>query len=211
MRSVRSFVAIECPEGIKKEIQKIQQELRAVMEDSFRTNVRGVSWVHPDGFHLTLKFLGPVTEDRLPKITEAVGRVAASFSPFTVSVEGVGVFPNTRVPRVIWIGAKAEGDVLARFQGRVEEVLDPLGFPRENRSFHPHLTLGRIKSERRDTDFQQLGDTLAKWLVENQQRACGQFEAKEVLLMKSDLQPGGAVYTPLATLRLAIGSERATL
>ena len=181
------------------------------MEDSSRTKGQGVNWVRPDGFHLTLKFLGHVTEDRLPKITEAVSGVATTFSPFTVSVGGVGVFPNTRVPRVIWMGVKTEGDILARLQSRVEEVLDPLGFPRENRSFHPHLTLGRIKSEGSEGDFRQSGDTLAKWLAENQHRVCGQFEVKEVLLIKSDLQPGGAVYTPLATLRLSIGSGRAAL
>jgi 2'-5' RNA ligase len=211
MRSVRSFIAIECPEGIKKTIHNIQQELRMALEESSRKKMKGVNWVRPDGFHLTLKFLGSVTEDKLFKITKAVSGVAASFSPFNVSVGGVGVFPNTRVPRVIWIGAKAEEDILTRLQSKMEEVLDPLGFPRENRAFHPHLTLGRIKSERREVDFQEIGDTLAKWLVENKQRECGQFEAKEVLLMKSDLQPGGAVYTPLATLRLGMGLGQSAL
>jgi 2'-5' RNA ligase len=202
MRSVRSFIAIECPEEVKKEIQKIQQEMRMCIESSSRNKGRGINWTRSEGFHLTLKFLGSVAEVQLSKITEAVRGVVGSFSSFTVSVAGVGVFPNIQIPRVLWIGAEGEGDVLARLQTQLEEVLDPLGFCRERRSFHPHFTLGRIKMERRELDFLGLSDILAKWLAENKQRTIGQFEAQEVLLIKSDLQPAGAVYTPLAKLKL---------
>jgi 2'-5' RNA ligase len=211
MISVRSFIAIECPEGIKEAIQKIQQELKMAMDISSSINSKVLSWVHPGGFHLTLKFLGQVDENRLSKVRERIGEVVASFSPFTIHIEGVGVFPSAKAPRVIWIGAKSVGDDLIQLQGRVEEVLDPLGFLRESRPFHPHLTLCRIKSERKELDFRLIRDTLSKWLAANQQKACGQFEAKEVLLMKSDLQPGGAVYTPLVVLKLGVGSKQATI
>ena len=106
----------------------------------------GIRWVRPAGFHLTLKFLGNVTQERLSGIVEVIGKVGPSIPPFMVSVSGVGVFPNARDPRVIWIGVRSVGEDLVRLQEGIEEGLEPLGFAREGRSFHPHFTLGRLKS-----------------------------------------------------------------
>ncbi len=205
MMSVRSFVAIECPVKIKEEIQKLQQELKTALQ--IANGPPQINWTRPDGIHLTLKFLGNVAEDRISMIAPAIRGVTDGFSTFTVSIGEAGVFPHTRSPRVIWVGAKSVGDDLVRLQDGIEKVLGPLGFPPEDRPFHPHLTLGRIKSDdrRRDLGFDK--KALTQWLLENQKKECGRFEAKEVLLIKSDLQPSGAVYTPLAKLRLAAQSE----
>ena len=165
----------------------------------------GIRWVRPAGFHLTLKFLGNVTQERLSGIVEVVGKVGPSIPPFMVSVSGVGVFPNARDPRVIWIGVRSVGEDLVRLQEGIEEGLEPLGFAREGRSFHPHFTLGRLKSfggTRRQVDSRPAREALVKWIAQNEQREYGRFEVKEVLLMKSDLKPGGAVYTPLAAVGL---------
>ncbi len=227
MMAVRSFVAIECPVEIKEEIQALQQELKMTLlgraqgqegtclpagrsEDQHHVLPHGppqINWTRPEGFHLTLKFLGNVEEDRISKIAQAIRGVTDGFSIFTVSIGEVGVFPHTRSPRVIWVGAKSVGDDLVRLQEGIEKVLVPLGFPPQDRPFHPHLTLGRIKSDdrRRDLGFDK--KALTQWLLENQKRECDRFEAKEVLLIKSDLQPSGAVYTSLAKLRLVAQSE----
>jgi len=206
MKAVRSFVAIECPGKIREEIQKLQQELKTALQ-----TVDGpsqINWTCLDNFHLTLKFLGNVAEDRISKIVQAVHGVTEGFSFFTVSVEGIGVFPHARSPRVIWVGAKSVGDDLARLQNDIEKVLGPLGFPPEDRPFHPHLTLGRIKSGDKKSGLGFNKTTLTQWLVENQKRECDRFEAKEVLLMKSDLQASGAVYTPLARMKFGGGGEQ---
>jgi 2'-5' RNA ligase len=233
MKAVRSFIAIECPVKIKEEIQKFQQELKMAMQTAqgppqiksedqvLPVRARGVgasekrsphgppqiNWTRSEGFHLTLKFLGNVGEDRISEIVHAIRGVTETFLFFVVSVGDVGVFPHTRSPRVIWIGVKSVGDDLVRLQGGIEKVLGPLGFPPEDRPFHPHLTLGRIKSDDRRSGLRFDNAALAQWLLENQKRDCGRFAAKEVLLMRSDLQAGGAVYTPLAKLRLAVQSE----
>ena len=167
-----------------------------------------INWTRSEGFHLTLKFLGNVGEDRISEIVHAIRGVTETFLFFVVSVGDVGVFPDTRSPRVIWIGVKSVGDDLVRLQGGIEKVLGPLGFPPEDRPFHPHLTLGRIKSDDRRSGLRFDNAALAQWLVENQKRDCGRFAAKEVLLMRSDLQAGGAVYTPLARLELGVGGEK---
>jgi 2'-5' RNA ligase len=142
-----------------------------------------------------------VAEDKIPKIAQAIRGVAYEFSTFTVSIGEMGVFPHPRSPRVIWVSAKSVGDDLTQLHGEIEKVLMPLGFSPEDRPFHPHLTLGRIKSgdRRRDLGFDKTG--LMQWLFENHKREYGRFEVKEVLLVKSDLQPSGAVYTPLARMK----------
>jgi 2'-5' RNA ligase len=167
-----------------------------------------INWTRPEGFHLTLKFLGNIAEDGITKIAQAIRGVTDGFSVFTVSIGEVGVFPHPRSPRVIWVGAKSAGDDLVRLQDGIEKILVPLGFPPEDRPFHPHLTLGRIKSGdgRSGLGFNKMA--LAQWLIENQKRECDRFEAKEVLLLKSDLQPGGAVYTPLARMKLGVRGEQ---
>lgn len=166
----------------------------------------GIRWAGPAGFHLTLKFLGNVPEKRLFEIVDGVSRVIPSFSPFTVHVGGLGLFPNTRSPRVIWIGVRSVGDDLVRLQKGIEGALEPLGFVCEDRSFRPHLTLCRLSSSGKRPVPSPGGGDLVKWLAQNEQRECGTFEVKEVLLVKSDLKPSGAVYTTLATMGLAVPS-----
>jgi RNA 2',3'-cyclic 3'-phosphodiesterase len=226
MNTLRCFIAIDSSAEIKKELQKVQEDLRMALEADAphsagprkkkvgaerkgppgKLGSREIRWVHPEGFHLTLKFLGSVQEEKLPEVLNVMGQIVPPFSPFSVNVGGVGAFPNTRDPRVIWIGVHSMRDELALLQKAVEDGLQPLGFPREARAFHPHLTLGRFKSYGRRPDSGVSGD-LGKWLMENKRRECGRFEVKEVLLMKSDLKPSGAVYTPLATLHLVAPAE----
>ena len=234
MTTVRCFIAIECPEEIKEEILKIQQELKmalGAMHDTLppTNQLRGTSdsdrrkridgperlgirWVRPEGFHLTLKFLGNVSQERLSGIVEVISRVTPSIPPFAVSVSGMGVFPNTRDPRVIWMGVRSVENDLGRLQEGIEKGLEPLEFSREGRSFHPHFTLGRLKSfwgTHRLIDSRPAREVLTKWILQNEQRESGRFEVKEVLLIKSDLKPGGAVYTPLAAVGLGVRKREA--
>ncbi len=199
MSTVRSFIAIDLPVEIKREVQILQQELKMMLEGLCK-----VGWVKTEGFHLTLKFLGNVQVSQIPEIAGTVERVVASFSPFPIDIGGVGVFPNRRAPRVIWVGVKTEGDVLARMQQGIEEALCPLGFEPENRPFHAHLTIGRVKSTGSGGNSLTSEDILAKWLAQNQDKGCGRFKVREVLLMKSELRPDGAVYTPMARMGLRV-------
>jgi 2'-5' RNA ligase len=201
MSDVRSFIAIDCPLKIKDEVLKVQQELKSAIQ-ALGGPVQKIGWVRPDGFHLTLKFLGNVPKDNLPKIADAVKGVTGSFPPFVVSIGGVGVFPNMTAPRIFWVGSKSGGDDLMRLQQGIEQVVCLLGIKKEDRSFHPHLTLGRVRTEKIGPDIFPIREAIKGWHLQNQERKCGQFEVKEVLLMKSDLMPGRAVYTPLAALGL---------
>ena len=184
---IRTFIAIEIAPAIIDRLTTVQQQLR-------RTAAQ-VAWTRPEGVHLTLKFLGNVPEERLPALGEALGHVAQHYTPFPLRVEGIGGFPNLRHPRVLWAGigeGQAPVSALAR---EVDETLTALGFPREERPFSPHLTLGRVKSP----------DGLAPLLALLATQADSQFgemRVEAVSLMRSDLLPQGAKYTELYRVAL---------
>jgi len=170
---------------IKTELSRLQ--------DSLKRQGASVSWTRSDGIHLTLKFLGDVDQAVIPKIIEALSTAAGSVSPFAVVAEGVGCFPNARRPRVLWVGLNG-GAPLVTIQDAVEKTTEPLGFPREQRAFHPHLTLGRV---RRPEGIERVVRELERQGFPRQE-----FRAHELRLMKSELQPGGAVYSQLHSVEL---------
>ena len=179
---MRLFLAIELPTEIKTVLSKLQTELRQLPAS--------VSWTKPDNLHLTLIFLGEVEAARLLALKHVCAEAARRFTPFTLALNGVGVFPTARNPKVLWAGLTDEATVLAHLHHELEERLVPQGFGRKDKAFHPHLTIGRIKA---------LGG--AKPLVERalaQPLPALQFTATELVLMQSQLDPGGSIYTPLA-------------
>ena len=185
---IRTFIAIELPDEIRHALAEVQKHLRR--------DVAGVRWVEPGSIHLTLKFLGSIPAEQIQPIAAAAAQVVQGDPPLTLGLSGLGAFPNPRRPRVIWVGI--EGDVarLGRLQTRLEEALGPLGFPREERGFRPHLTVGRVKDPRRPPD-------LTRPLADVAVPRCNSFDVREILLYKSDLRPTGAIYTKLQHLPFA--------
>lgn len=190
---IRSFVAIDLPDSTKDVLEGISQRLRRrVPRDSVR-------WSRVAGIHLTLQFLGNVPESDLPQIKDVLAQVGQRHAPFSFSVGGVGCFPNVRKPRVVWVGVQEESGAMAALQRDVVKSLAPLGFEPEKRAFRPHLTLGRVKRGVRSADLRHLGEVIAS-------AGIGELDHIQVAsfrLMRSDLRPSGAVYTPLAVLELA--------
>ena len=194
MERVRSFIAVELPSAARDAVERVMRELRATAGD-------GVRWVRPEGIHLTLKFLGDIDVDSVPAISTALGRCADSAAPFDLYLEGVGVFPNARRPRVVWVGLGGALESLQGLQQSVERELEALGFTRERRAFTPHLTLGRV----RDGASAQQGRALSEAIAGASVQPGVVLPVRELALMKSDLQPTGAVYTRLHAARLGQG------
>ncbi|MBI5755827.1 MAG: RNA 2',3'-cyclic phosphodiesterase [Nitrospirae bacterium] len=188
---MRCFISISLPEGTKRGIVAIQERLKSSGAD--------VSWTRPEGMHLTMKFLGEVEEKRLSKIETALNRAVSDISLFSLNVSEIGIFPDMRRPRVVWIGLKEDGDNLVRLQKGVEEELRKIGFPSENRGFTPHITLGRIRSNRNI-------EKLLNLIEEEKVIELGSFEVSDVHLMRSELKPAGAVYTELYKAVLVAGN-----
>jgi 2'-5' RNA ligase len=190
MSKIRSFLAIELPPTIAKGIERVQQDLKQSRAD--------VKWVEPSRIHLTLKFFGNIDEEACDEIMDAVGEAASEVKPFGLAVKGLGAFPNMRNPRVIWVAVEDGGGMLNPLQGAVEERLQARGYPREERRFKPHLTLGRVRSGRGKPELLER--------MENRFEAdLGEFRVERLVLFKSDLRPTGPIYTELRALKLGGG------
>ena len=190
-QKIRSFIAIELSEEVKTGLRRLQAELK-LPQHTF------VKCVAPDGIHLTLKFLGNISTQKVAEITRVMEQASLGISPFQLQITEVGAFPNMRQPRVLWVGIKGELDKLTGWQKRIDNGLVPLGFAKETRPFTPHLTLARVREGCSPGDRRSLGELVMKTPVEFNHA----LAVNSLNLMKSQLLPGGAVYSRLAEVKL---------
>ncbi len=140
MPRLRTFIAVEISPSVIARAGDLIDKLRIAPVE--------VAWVRPQQMHLTLKFLGAVPDVDTPDICRVLDKVAATFEPFEITCRGVGAFPNLRDPRTLWIGIEDGADELKRLQAEIDMALKTeLGYAKEQRGFHPHLTIGRVKRE----------------------------------------------------------------
>ncbi len=160
--------------------------------ERMRAAASGVGWVAPDNLHVTLKFLGGVEPGRLADTEVALARAASAAPPFDLTLGGVGAFPTSSRPRVVWAGVAGGRDALGTLAGRVDSALADLGFERETRPYSPHVTLGRVRAPRRDA-------ALAAAIEAGAGRGFGTLRVDRLVLMRSDLSPRGARHTVLVS------------
>lgn len=183
---MRTFIAIELGENIKEALSKIQSELKGADAD--------VKWVSPENIHLTLKFLGEVKEEKIPKIIQCLKDVCNSVMSFDIKIENIGAFPSLRSPRVIWAGIEEGKEKLLQLAGLVEDALVKLKFHKKERKFSAHITIGRVRSPKNKAALLQVMEQL-------------QFDplsqtVKSVVLFKSTLTPKGSIYEKLCEEKL---------
>jgi len=193
MAGIRSFVAIELSDQVREALAELQENLKAQVPP------KAVRWTRTESIHLTLQFLGDVAPGKVEAIAEALRGVGAGQAPFTIQLKELGVFPNPGRPRVVWVGVAEPSGALVALQKGVTQALEPLGFEPEKRPYSPHLTIGRADRRAGRQDLAEVGELVTRTEV----GTLGQVHVEHVVLMKSDLQPGGAVYTPLAVIPLA--------
>jgi 2'-5' RNA ligase len=178
---VRLFVALDIPAVVRQALGAMVARLEKVG--------RGARWVRVEGIHLTLKFIGEMSDGQVPAIDAALRDVRTS-GPVEARFRGVGFFPNERHPRVCWAGVEGSPN-LAELAAQVDARLEKFGVERETRAFKAHLTLARFKSD----------DGLPRLLEEIRKIGVAEFgamQAREFYLFRSELLPGGARYTKLA-------------
>ena len=149
-----------------------------------------VSWVKQGNIHLTLKFLGDIGANQIESISSVLQSVAASHSSFDMSFSGIGVFPNLRRPRVLWIGITTGAEQTTQLAEDISNSLQPLGFPREKRGFTAHLTLARI---RRPVNLQNVSGKLNQYDTLD----IPTLKVGQIAFIRSQLHPQGSIYTPL--------------
>jgi 2'-5' RNA ligase len=153
-----------------------------------------INWSVPENLHITTKFIGEWPEGRLPELTAALGALPRR-EPISIAVEKLGFFPNPHAPRVFWAGVHA-GEGLAQLARDTETALAPLGIPKEDRAFSPHLTLARIKTPGKQTRLLQAVAKLPSLDF-------GNFVADRFYLYRSKTAPTGSVYTKLSEFPFA--------
>ncbi|MEX2465598.1 MAG: RNA 2',3'-cyclic phosphodiesterase [Gemmatimonadota bacterium] len=185
---MRLFIALNLP---KKERTRIHRAARVLREADIP-----VRWVEPEHYHVTLKFLGQIRKDDLPKIEAALARAAEASRPFTTGLGGFGAFPTVRRPRVLWLGVGANPELRCLKQD-IEWALGDAGFDAETRAFHPHITLGRAEEGGGAGEFRGLDDIVAAITFS------GEIKVHTVDLMSSRLSREGPNYSIVSSVKLS--------
>lgn len=167
---MRVFIAIEIPESIKEEL--------AHLVEGLKDKISNVKWVEKENFHITLRFIGEIQEDRISVLESIIDEVSLKFSPFEIELKGTGKFPH-----VIWVGIDKGGDILKNIYYSIEGALIRADFPPIDKPFSPHITLGRVKKDVKRFQVEDFGPI--------------SFYANSITLMQSQLFPSGPIYTPI--------------
>ncbi len=191
MARVRTFIAVDLGKTLRDRCAVLQEKLAETGAD--------VKWVEVDNLHVSLFFLGEVDLREITPVCRAVGGCCADSVPFTLGVETVGCFPNPRRPRVVWAGVGEGSDELIALQAALEPLLLDLGcYRREERRYTPHITLGRVRSDRS-------GEELAAALTRHATWHGGATDVREVQVLSSELTRDGPVYAILSRAKLRGG------
>jgi 2'-5' RNA ligase len=194
--SLRLFVAIELPGTWKQALAALQERMRDELAADTETAAVRLRWTRPEGIHLTLKFIGAVTLDRLPIIEEQLSHAVPALGQISLRLGWAGSFHDRRAPRVIWAGVDSDPPgALAPLAASIETWLAAAGVKRERRGFTPHLTLARLPDEMSD----ELRRRVAELTVDVPRPQPVPFVVEHVSLMQSHLEPGGARYERIAT------------
>ena len=187
MKIMRTFVCIEICDKVRRNLSLLCANLSKA-----DANVR---WVDESNVHLTLNFLGEVNERRISEVCNVVKRITLANKDFRFSVEGLGTFPAKGSPRVVWCGVREESGALEKFQAELSEALRDYAQKDERKKFVPHLTVGRVRGT-------QNAEALLQAIGTRRNLRLGSQSAGSVILMMSELERGGPIYTPLGQWKL---------
>jgi RNA 2',3'-cyclic 3'-phosphodiesterase len=191
MDMLRLFIAVDTPAAVKREM--------ALLRDDLAGRARGVRWEATGKLHCTLRFLGSVERSRLGSIARQVELGTAGIPPLSLTYAGIGLFPDSIRPRIIWIGIREEAGDLALLQERVSRSLRSLGFPPEERPFQPHVTLGRVGGGIAGSASRVLIDIVKTCTFDHPPVIVPAVE-----IMQSVLRPRGSDYVLLRSIPLMV-------
>ncbi len=183
---MRTFIAVDIPDDAKMALD----ELCA----GFRRSGCRVSWVRAKNLHLTVKFIGELDPERIPELSAALKEAIKGHGKQLVSLQGLGGFPNTGKPRVLWVGAEQGKDWFVELAKKIDKACAKLGVKREKKKPSPHLTIGRVRDLR---DWHKLEESF-----NDASFGYPAFEVGNITIYKSDLSPRGAEYTVIEKISL---------
>lgn len=192
MATTRAFIAVDIADDVCERAGDLRERLRQAGA--------AVKWVERGQFHLTLKFLGDITDQEIAWVCNRAAIAAKASAPIQAGFRGANAFPKPESPRTIWLGLDEGADELIELQASLEEQLIEGRFPRETRQFHPHLTLGRVK--RGGAEVERLAQLIEKY----ERFDAGNCTINSLVVYASELRREGPIYTVLS--RSALGEER---
>jgi len=184
---IRAFIAVEIDSQNKQKLSELITLLKKTNTD--------VKWVNEKQMHLTLKFLGNIEETKAQEVSRILESITKDFKEFTIFLSKIGAFPNINKPRVIWVAIDEGKDTLKLLADKIESRLEEIGFVKEKREFKAHLTLGRVKSLK---NISQLTEVMQKTDFQSQDK----IKISSLILFQSALTSKGAIYAPLAEIKL---------
>jgi 2'-5' RNA ligase len=197
MRTMRAFVAVPLGEEVVQSAARLSSALRRRMTE------QGLSakWVLPANLHVTVRFLGEITEAQAPAVGESLGPLVERHASFLATLRGLGCFPDAAQPAVLWAGVDQGAEQFGRLAADVNRALDKLGFPEQDRPFHPHLTLARPRRGAPPPDLSAL-------VAEHAAEELGSTVVREVVLFRSTLRSKGPLYDAVWRGALNPGGRR---
>ena len=180
---IRTFVAIPVPD----DVSGLQDQLRSVIPERYGR----IKWVNKDRLHLTLKFVGDTPESSFKSIQDKLESISNTSETIQLKIEGTGCFPIKERPRILWSGITGEISKLEKLFNEIQSSLESLGFYKDNKLFHPHITLGRSKYPQKRTP------DISSFLIETYDPI--PFRVEKIQFISSELFPNGPVYTILST------------
>ena len=187
----RSFAAIFPPPEVRQRIWDLSEGLKKA--------AGGVKWVERDNIHMTLRFFGDLTDSQLESVGACMRETARGDSPFAVRLAGLGAFPSLSRARVIWVGMQEGRERLTRLADELERRFVEAGLGNTDKPFSPHLTIGRVKVPERNPRLEEAIRTLTFEGAE--------FMINGLTLTKSELRPGGPVYSPVVVAKLGVAEQ----
>lgn len=188
MTALRTFIAIDLPEELKEQLANVS----AVLKE--KANKLPIRWVPIENIHLTIKFLGDVSEANIDMIDATIKSEAGQQEPFEISVGNLGVYPKVNRPRVIWVGVEAP-DGLFTIQRRIEIETAHLGYSKDSKKYSPHLTLGRVARKATSLEVREI----SSWLSAEKVGFLGAVRVDEIHLILSKFHPDGMLYKKISS------------
>jgi len=179
---MRTFIALDLTEETKQELTRLQSGLKKSQAD--------VKWVNPQNIHLTLKFLGEISEQQVNQVKEVLDRISSQFKPYEITLSGIGAFPKVENPRVIWVGIESGKNETKKIAEILSVELEKAGFQKEDREFKSHLTVGRVRSPKNK-------DNLKTAIQSISFSPQAKIPIDYITLYQSTLTPQGPIYIPL--------------
>lgn len=197
---MRAFIAINMPAPVLRQLVATQRRLSQHLHTQQLD--RCVRWTPVENLHITLRFLGEIDGVQQRVLAQSLGQIAARHGRLKLFTNGVGCFPNTHRPSVIWCGIQGNLAALSQLQAEVERAAQAAGLPAETKPFKPHLTIGRLQRSATAAQLQAVDAAVVQLAAAPGRAENAAPTVNELLLMRSELNPSGSSYTRIGVFPL---------